>query len=563
MRQGTVLTGVVMALALLPAAARAQETNSQYPPIEPFASEVRAGTLSQADYNTLVTMRDQAADRLHDSYTRNSTRGTANSANLATVMGNINAEIVDSVKSGDAGGVVDASLNGNTAMARQIALPGIANAGLLVDDMLDTMGKLYQARAGMAGANQAAIAQAEHKLDLYKAAIDAGLYVMRGKIETSANAAQTIDSQARAAIVAKTDAALKNGGIKIGAKGKIEISPALVKAAGWTPATGTSGGIPGVNTSGGSTTGGSASGNLPGNASGPGTGGPVTPGGAPSGYDTRPGANSGQAPGYDTGSTYKPSGVAMATPPERMEIVHQDKNGNVTTSMRIGNAPGTTSAGYSADLDAQAEADYQAQLAYWRLTGKWDWGITSGGMGGGGGSAGGSGEGGGGSGGPGSTLYDPQGVDYASLSSNGYGSASFQTIYGTAQVVYGNGWSNVAPIPSNQVAGPSSVLDSPDTHPAGPTSAGLTGPSSAGLTGISSAGATGPSSAGVTGISSAGLTGPSSAMTTPSSAGATTPSSAMTSPSSGGLTGPSSAPGNPDARADLNNDDGLPSLCGR
>ncbi|MEI9903493.1 MAG: hypothetical protein WDN06_05565 [Asticcacaulis sp.] len=148
------LAGAAVLLLAMPAAALAQAEYSQYPPIPGLIDEVKAGTLSQADYDKLVAIRDQGAERISDSAVRASARSTANSETVKTVMGNINAEITESVKNGDAEAVVDASLNGGHAMTTQVTMPGIANAGVVIDDMVDVMRKVYQARAQMAGANR-------------------------------------------------------------------------------------------------------------------------------------------------------------------------------------------------------------------------------------------------------------------------------------------------------------------------------------------------------------------------------------------------------------------------
>lgn len=521
-------TAVMVALALIPAAARAQETASRYGQLDLFSGEVRAGKLSQADYDKLVAIRDQGFDRIEASAKRDAARSTFNTASLQTMMATVDAEMTDAVGSGSANAVLDASLSGNHAMTTGQTLPQIAEAGLVLTQLADLMRQLYTARAQMAGANMAEINRAQHTIDVGQAAIDAGLYTVRAKIEAGDAKAQTLPPAERNAVVARTDTALKTGAIRLGDNGKVAIDPALLKSAGFTVPAGS--GQPGATPP------------KLGPATGKGSTGAVKPGGSAPGYDD-PNSGNGQPPGYDTGKL-----------PPREEIYRNvyDKNGNIIRSddsrpiLYDKNGDPYPNPDYNPELDAQVQRAQKAAAQAGQ---------------GGGGAEGGSGSGSGGSGG--STLYDPQGADYAALSSNGYSSVSLDTIYGQAQVIYGNGWSNTVPIPSTQVAGPTKVGDSPDTHPAGPSSGGLTGPSSAGLTGISSAGLTGPSSAGVTGISSGGLTGPSSAMTGPSSAGLTTPSSVMTGPSSAGLTTGSAALGNPDARADLDDDGSLPSLCGR
>ena len=539
MRHRSVLTVVMVALALAPAAAWAQKTpdppgfNGRYGPVGKFYDEYKAGTLSADDYQKLVQMRDDMVGGVFDNMAKNASRAGLTKDAINTTMSNVGSEFTDAVRAGDSQGAADAAISGNHQVTTQVAIPASIQAGIVVDDLTDITIKLYQARGQMGGANPDAIDKQVNSLQMFKSAADANLYVVRQKLQDADTSLQ-MDPAVRQQLTDKIDQGMKNGDIAVDADGNLNVSAVLKKTGGIAsvdgnglPANGN--GSPSGTGNGGNTGVGNTAGNAANTSSGN-TGASSTANSNNNGTTAGNGASSGEPSGSGEDDTvvitdhYKLDGKGSATytgsdyNPGNGSVIHTDANGNETGTSRPD---------------------------------------------GGGGAAGGSGGESGVWSGGNSEIAD-------AVSDLTGGSAAFDAIYANYTFTgNGNGDSTVA-VPSTQVAGPSHAGNSADTHPQGPSSALNSpdthpqGPSSATNSG-SSAGVQGPSSTMTTG-SSAGVQGPSSTMTGPSSA-MTGPSTQVTGPSSA-LGAGADTPAGPQTGGDnsysvSNNDDGQPSLCGR
>ncbi len=242
MRQTSVLTAVMVALALAPvtAWAQAQTTpdppgfNGRYGPVGKFYDEYKAGTLSADDYQKLVQMRDDMVGQVFDNMNKDRDRSGLTADSIKTTLSNVSGEFTDAVKSGDSQAVTDAVVSGNHQMTTQVLVPSSIQAGIVVDDLTDITIKLYKARGEMDGADPDAVNKQVNGLEMYKSAADANLYVMRQKLE-AADATMQMDPVARQQLDDKVSQAMKDGDISVDENGNLNIN-AVLKKTGLTSA---------------------------------------------------------------------------------------------------------------------------------------------------------------------------------------------------------------------------------------------------------------------------------------------------------------------------------------
>lgn len=204
-----------------------QAMSGKYGPIDEYVEEVRKGALSVENYQKLIAIRDAGLAHLESQLERDIGHGTLNATDRQNLVNGNMSGLLDSLKAKDAQGAADATIGGARDAINGALIPMNSELGLIVDNYIDVLRDVTNARAAMPNPSPsetpAGNAKVQAALDQAQRSIAADLYRKRTALDKADDKLVNMSSSERAAVADRIQTAMDKGDIKVDDNGNVQV----------------------------------------------------------------------------------------------------------------------------------------------------------------------------------------------------------------------------------------------------------------------------------------------------------------------------------------------------